>query len=94
MSKESFFLSREALYIRIWETPTVKLAKEFGISDVAVGKICRRLEVPKPPLGYWRKVETGYKKKIPPLPAPSDKTKPGVWIYPKSEVQTLEIRDE
>lgn len=43
MAKESFFLSREALYIKVWETPTVKLAKEFGISDVAIGKMCRRL---------------------------------------------------
>lgn len=67
MAKEAFFLSREALYIKVWETPTVKLAKEFGVSDVAIGKMCRRLEVPKPPLGYWRRVETGAKKKIPPL---------------------------
>ena len=93
MGKEAFFLSREALYIKVWETPTVKLAKEFGVSDVAIAKMCRRLEVPKPPLGYWRRVETGHKKKIPPLRKASEKAKPGVWIYPKSEEQTLQFED-
>lgn len=94
MTKEPFFLSREALYIKVWETPTVKLSKEFGVSDVAIGKMCKRLDVPKPPLGYWRKVETGQKKKIPPLGKPTVKTKPGFWIYPKSEEQTLEFEEE
>lgn len=94
MAKEAFFLSREALYIKVWETPTVKIAKEFGVSDVAIGKMCRRLEVPKPPTGYWRRVETGAKKKIPPLRKASEKAKPGVWIYPKSEEQTLQFEDE
>lgn len=94
MAKEPFFLSREALYIKVWETPTVKLAKEFGVSDVAIGKICRKLEVPKPPLGYWRRIETGAKKKIPPLNKPEEDTKSGVWIYPKSEERTLEFEEE
>lgn len=94
MAKEPFFLSREALYIKVWETPTVKLAKEFGVSDVAVGKMCRRLDVPKPPLGYWRKIETGTKKNIPPLSKPNDKTQKGVWIYPKSEEKTLQFENE
>lgn len=94
MYKEPFFLSREALYIKVWETPTIKLAKEFGVSDVAIGKMCKRLDVPKPSLGYWRRVETGQKKKIPPLGKPSEKTKLGVWIYPKSEERTLEFAEE
>src|SRR5687767_13288062 len=91
MPKEEFFLSREALYIRIWETPTVKLAKELGMSDVALGKICRKLEIPKPPLGYWRKIETGHKKEIPPLPKPVKKIQNGIWIYPRSEEKTLQF---
>ena len=64
MSKEPFFLSREALYIKVWETPTVKLAKEFGVSDVAIGKMCKRLDVPKPPLGYWRESKRGKKRRF------------------------------
>jgi len=76
------------------ETPTVKLAKEFGVSDVAIAKMCKRLDVPKPPLGYWRRVETGQKKKIPALAKPKETTKPGVWIYPKAEERTLEFDEE
>lgn len=94
MGKEPFFLSREALYIKIWETPTTKLAKEFGMSDVALGKICRRLEIPKPPPGCWRRIETGHRKKIPPLGKPNDKTSAGIWIYPKSEERTLNFEEE
>ncbi len=94
MKKEPFFLSREALYIKVWETPTVKLAKEFGISDVAISKMCKKLEIPKPPPGYWRKLETGEKKKIPPLSKPDEKTQSGVWIYPKSEEHTLEFQEK
>lgn len=94
MKKEPYFLSREALYIKVWETPAVKLTKEFGVSDVAITKMCRRLEIPKPPKGYWRRIETGSKKTIPPLPKPSEKAQNGVWIYPKSEEKTLEFNEE
>ncbi|MDR6633829.1 hypothetical protein J2X72_002629 [Phyllobacterium sp. 1468] len=31
-----------------------EVAKELGISDVAVGKLCARLQVPKPPRGVLR----------------------------------------
>jgi hypothetical protein len=67
MKKDPYFLSREALYIKVWETPAVKLTKGFGVLDVAITKMCRRLEIPKPPKGYWRRIETGYKKTIPNL---------------------------
>lgn len=53
---------------------TVKLAAEFGMSDVGLAKICRKMDVPKPPLGYWRRIETGADIKPVPLPAPTDKT--------------------
>jgi hypothetical protein len=36
-----------------------KLAQEYGISDVALAKICRKLDVPYPGRGYWRRKETG-----------------------------------
>jgi hypothetical protein len=37
------------------------LAKRYNISDVALGKVCRKLLVPVPPRGYWARVEHGYK---------------------------------
>ena len=52
-------LSREELFTLIWERPATEVAKELGISDVALGKLCRRLQVPKPPRGYWARVQAG-----------------------------------
>jgi hypothetical protein len=71
VTRSSVKLTREELYRQVWEKPTTHLAKEFGISDVAVGKICKKLDVPKPPLGYWRQVEVGgVAQNPPPLPPP------------------------
>jgi hypothetical protein len=44
------------------------LAKEYGISDVRLAKICKELKVPKPGVGYWAKLEHGKKDRKPPLP--------------------------
>ena len=52
-------VSRETLYEQVWSTPMTKLAKEYGISDVALAKICKKLNVPYPGRGYWRRKETG-----------------------------------
>lgn len=48
------------------------LAKEFGMSDVGLAKVCRKHNVPIPPVGYWRRKETGYKVKRPSLPPAKD----------------------
>lgn len=37
---------RETLYKAVWEKSSVQVAREFGISDVALAKICRKLKVP------------------------------------------------
>jgi hypothetical protein len=66
-------LSREELYELVWAKPAIELAKEFGISDVAIAKTCKRLNVPKPTAGYWRKLETGQKPKRPALPRAGQK---------------------
>jgi len=52
-------LSREELFALVWERPTSEIAKKLGISDVAVGKLCEKLQVPKPPQGDWARVEAG-----------------------------------
>lgn len=67
MPDESKIVTREELYQMVWEKPTRDVAQEFGISDVGLGKICKRLNVPKPPPGYWHRIAHGYKVKIPAL---------------------------
>jgi hypothetical protein len=37
----------------------IKLAEQFGLSDVGLTKICDRHRVPTPPRGYWAKKEAG-----------------------------------
>ena len=51
----SITLTREQLYQRVWETPIDTLRKEFGISNVGLGKICHHGQTPVPPFGYWAK---------------------------------------
>lgn len=43
----------------IWSKPTWELADEFGISDVAIAKECRKRGIPKPERGFWNKVTAG-----------------------------------
>jgi len=70
MEENSIKLTRGELYERIWSTPATKLAKEFGISDVALGKICKKLDIPKPYPGYWQQLAVGrrvHKEKLRPI---------------------------
>jgi hypothetical protein len=66
---KSRILTREELYQMVWSKPATKLANELGISDVAITKLCRRHNIPKPWPGYWRILEAGHTRKIPSLPA-------------------------
>jgi len=59
---------REQLYEEIWAEPVRTVAQRYGISDVALAKICRRLAVPRPGVGYWAKVAAGQQPGRPPLP--------------------------
>jgi hypothetical protein len=51
--------NRERLYEEVWLEPTQKVAARYGISDVALSKVCKQLDVPKPPRGYWAKKAAG-----------------------------------
>jgi len=59
---------RAKLYEEIWEEPVTTVAKRYGVSDVALRKICKQLAVPLPPLGYWAKIAAGKKPPTPSLP--------------------------
>lgn len=58
--------TRTEIFDLLWEMPTTKVAKQLGISDVALTKWCAKHDIPKPPLGYWAKREHG--KSVPPKP--------------------------
>lgn len=59
---------REILYKEVWQFPVTEVAKKYSVSDVAIHKICKSLEIPTPPVGYWAKLRAGKPMDIPPLP--------------------------
>lgn len=66
--------NREKLYEEVWAKPVVEVAVQYGVSDVAIHKICKSLNVPVPPRGYWAKLRAGQKLKKTPLPAANGAT--------------------
>jgi hypothetical protein len=67
-SRQLSELSRQELHELIWSTPATKVAADFGISDVAVAKRCKKLNVPRPSRGYWASLAAGCKPRKKPLP--------------------------
>lgn len=59
---------REKLYKEVWEEPMASLSKRYGVSDVALRKQCKKMDIPLPIAGYWTKVRSGHKVEIPLLP--------------------------
>ncbi|MBE0551416.1 MAG: hypothetical protein IH619_03440 [Ignavibacterium sp.] len=70
MHKE-YRIERKQLYELVWSKPLTEVAKEFDVSDKAIAKICDKMNVPVPGVGYWRKIEVGEKvekQKLPDVP--------------------------
>lgn len=60
--------TRQEFYDLVWSKPMTHLAKEFALSDVALHKICKKHDIPNPPLGWWAKKAAGKAVKQTPLP--------------------------
>lgn len=60
--------NREKLYKEVWAKPVVKVAEQYGVSDVTIHKICKELNVPLPHPGYWAMIRAGAEVERPPLP--------------------------
>lgn len=82
--------TREEFYELVWSKPMTHLAKDFRLSDVALHKICRKHDIPNPPLGWWAKHAAGPKVKRIPLP----KAKTGVALTVEFLSTRLFIRDQ
>lgn len=72
-------LTRKEFYDLLWSQPQTKLAKQFGISDSAIGKAARKAGIPRPGPGYWQKLKHG--KKVTPVPLPRRVPGGSDWIY-------------
>lgn len=60
--------NREKLYQEVWAKPVTEVAKQYKVSDVAIHKVCKSLDIPTPDRGYWAKIKAGKPVKQTPLP--------------------------
>ncbi|MBI5818270.1 MAG: hypothetical protein HZA88_04720 [Verrucomicrobia bacterium] len=84
MSETIIKVTREELYQQVWTTPMTQLAKKYEISSVALAKICRKLNVPRPGRGHWRRIQVGMKVSQPPLPEAGKSKRNEAFIRPIS----------
>jgi hypothetical protein len=71
MATDTIQLSRQDLYDLVWSEPVRTLATRFDISGVGLAKACRRMRIPVPGRGYWRRKATGHpvvRERLPALP--------------------------
>jgi len=59
MCDEYLTFSNRDLYEPAWSKPMMELAKDFGMSDVALAKRLRKLGIPATGRGYWARVQRG-----------------------------------
>ena len=60
-------MTREELYNQVWTVPARQLEKTLGLHNGAVGKLCKKLGVPKPGRGHWELAKQGLKPERPAL---------------------------
>ena len=63
-------LRRSQLYELAWTVPKEFIAATVGVSGSAVGKTCRKYQIPVPGRGDWQKLRKGQSIHRPPLPEP------------------------
>ena len=63
MSWKTITYNRNTINKQVWERPVVHVAKDYGLSDNGLRKVCKKLKVPLPKAGHWAKVQHGHKVK-------------------------------
>jgi hypothetical protein len=67
MSGNHLYLTREELYKKVWAVPMKTAAEEFGLSPSSLTHVCRKHNIPVPPVGHWTKIQVGHKMSPPTL---------------------------
>jgi hypothetical protein len=68
--KNAVSITREELYEMVWTESMVKVGEKLGISSSYMTRLCKMMNVPRPAVGYWAKLEAGKAKPKPRLPDP------------------------
>ncbi|MBS1722698.1 MAG: HNH endonuclease [Armatimonadetes bacterium] len=64
-SRKITYPAPEELHALVWAKPVIQVARELGVSDAAVHKMCNKLGVEKPPQGYHLKGKPRARKREP-----------------------------
>lgn len=59
---------RETLHEEIWAEPMTTVAARYEVSASFLARVCERLNVPRPPRGYWAQLSVGQSPKRLSLP--------------------------
>lgn len=85
----SVSLTRKEFYGLLWKEPQTALAKQFGVSDSAIGKAARKAGIPRPGPGYWQKLKAG--KKVVPAPLPLRFPGASDWLHFRNKWQSESV---
>lgn len=77
-NKDVIEITRKDLYELVWKEPVQRLARRYGFSDVWLARVCRNYNIPRPPRGYWARIQSG--QKVPRTPLPKEKEDPSIWL--------------
>lgn len=61
-------ISAAELYEAVWQTPLKQLAQRWRLHPHALGNLCDKHGIPRPPSGYWTQKSLGKVSTIPALP--------------------------
>lgn len=64
---------RAALYAEVWAKPMTEVAASHGISDTGLRKVCKAMNIPMPPAGFWAKRAAGHAVQVTPLPEDAER---------------------
>lgn len=82
-------ITRSELYEMIWKGSGKAVAAQLGVSDSYLSRVCRALDVPRPPPGWQAKQKAGRAPPPPPLPR-TRLGDPEIWS--KGDASGLPIR--
>jgi hypothetical protein len=87
MEKNDQYYDREKLYKEIWETTMIDICKQYGITHAELIEVCKKLNIPRPHVGYWTQKECGKNPLPPELPVFDDL--PSLLIHPPNLVKSI-----
>ena len=68
VTRSSEEISREELYELVWQTPMRKPGPQLARNGPSLTALCRKHQIPTPPLGYWQKLAVSRAPAMPALP--------------------------